>query len=74
MRSMFLIPYTAAPDFSFTPSTAQSEQIRSDRQIDDLALVSIEAGGSIDFEMQAYSFRKLIEGVLFNDEKLIGFK
>ena len=66
-----LIPYTAAPDFSFTPSTAQSEQIRSDRQIDDLALVSIEAGGSIDFEMQAYSFRKLIEGVLFNDENLL---
>ena len=61
------IPFTAAPDFSFNPQTAQSEEIRSDRQTDDLALVGIEAGGGIDFELQPETYDDLLEGVFYND-------
>ncbi len=60
------IPYTAAPDFSFNPQTTQSEEIRADRQTDDLALVGIEAGGSIDFELQPQNFDEILEAVLYN--------
>ena len=61
------IPYTAAPDFSFNPQTVQSEEIRADRQTDDLALVGIEAGGSIDFEFALNTYNELIAAAFYND-------
>lgn len=63
------IPFTAAPDFSFNPSTVQSAEIRADRQIDDLPLVGIEAGGSVEIEFAYGKFDELILGALFNSWK-----
>ena len=62
-----IIPYTAAPDFSFNPNTVISNTIRSDRMIDDLKLVGIEAGGSVEFEYAYGQFDELISGAFYND-------
>ena len=61
------IPFTAAPDFAFTPSTVQSQEIRSDRQVDDLPLVGAEAGGSLDIEFSFKRFDDLLAGAFFNN-------
>ena len=60
------IPFTAAPDFSNNPQTTQSQEIRSDRMTDDLPLVGIEVGGSIDIEFQMYTYQELMEGAFFD--------
>ena len=60
------IPFTAAPDFSFNPNTVQSTEIRSDRQKDDLSLVGIEAGGSVDIELAISRYDDLLEAALFD--------
>ena len=61
-----IIPYTAAPDFSFNPNTVISNTIRSDRMIDDLKLVGIEAGGSVEFEFAYGQFDDLLAGAFYN--------
>ena len=62
-----LIPFTAAPDFSYTPSTVQSQTIRSDRQIDDLIFVGSETGGSVEFEFSYGRYNDLLEGAFWHD-------
>lgn len=61
------IPFTAAPDFSFNPTTVQSSEIRSDRQTDDLSLVGIEAGGSVELEFSYGRYDDLIEAALYDN-------
>ena len=61
------LPFTASPDFVYNPNTVVSTAIRSDRQIDDLKLVGIEAGGSIDFEFSYGRFDGLIDGAFANE-------
>lgn len=60
------IRLTGAPDLAFTPQTVTSEELRSDRQVSDLALVGAQAGGSIPFEMSYGSHDSLLEAALFN--------
>lgn len=57
---------TGAPSLAFAPGTVESEQIRSDRQLDDLPLVSGEAAGDINAEHAFEVHDILLEGAIFN--------
>lgn len=57
---------TGLPGLAFTPETVVSEQIRSDRQIDDLALVGGEAAGDVNGELRFRAHDLLLEGAFFN--------
>jgi len=57
---------TGAPNLAFVPETVVSEKIRSDRQIDDLALVGGEASGDINSELAFRVHDILLEGAFFN--------
>lgn len=45
--------------------TVQSDEVRSDRQISDLAEVGSSAAGGIDFELSAVAWREMIEAGIF---------
>ena len=66
------IPFTSAGDFSFTPITAESTEIRSDRQKDDLPVVGQEVGGSLDLELSYGKYDDLIAGAFYNNWKMLG--
>ena len=55
---------TGTPSLGFTPNSIQSTEIRSDRQVSDLALVGAEAGGDVGFELSYGTFDSLIESAL----------
>lgn len=57
---------TGAPSLAKTPQTEVSNEIRSDRNIADLALVGIEAGGQVDHELSFRSLDTIIEGAMFD--------
>ena len=57
---------TGLPGLAFTPETVVSEQIRADRQIDDLALVGGEAKGDINGELRFRAYDLLLEGAFFS--------
>lgn len=62
-----ILSITGAPDFALIVNTATSEELRSDRQTDDLALVGIEAGGSIEFEYAYKKYDALIAGFFYDE-------
>ena len=49
-----------------TPSTATSDEIRSDRMIADQFKVSTESGGGFDFEFSGLTFDTLLEGAMYD--------
>lgn len=57
---------TGAPNLAFNPETVVSEKIRSDRQVDDLALVGAESSGDINSELAFRVHDILLEGAFFN--------
>ena len=61
-----LLRITGAPDLAFTPQTTVSEELRSDRQVSDLALVGATAGGGLPIELSYGSFDKIIQAAMFS--------
>lgn len=61
-----LLRITGAPDLAFTPQTTVSEELRSDRQVSDLALVGATAGGGLPIELSYGTFDKLIQAAMFS--------
>ena len=53
-------------DFAATKETSASDEIRSDRQVSDLAELSFTSGGSLAFEKSLTTFDDLLEGALCN--------
>ena len=58
--------YTGTPSLAFAPQTVQSAEIRSDRQVTDLALIGGQAGGDVDFELSAQAFDPFLASVVFS--------
>lgn len=52
---------------NFTANTANSEEIRSDRQISDIIRTGVEAGGDVGIEFSFGSHDDLFEGAMYND-------
>lgn len=65
-KTLQALRYTGAPGLAFTPTTIESEEIRSDRQTTDLILVGGEAGGDTNFELSFAAFDQLIESALMS--------
>lgn len=51
---------------SATPTTNQSEEIRSDRMIADQFKVSVDVGGGLDYEFSATTYDGLLEGTMYD--------
>ena len=58
--------YTSS-SLAYAPNTVTSDEIRSDRQITDLALVGFESSGNTNHELSFDAFHDLFEGAFFND-------
>lgn len=57
---------TAAPDLAVNPETVVSDEIASDRNISDLALVGIGSGGSLNHEISFEALDLIYEGAMSN--------
>ena len=61
-----ILPIVSASDFGFNPSSSVSEAIRSDRQVPDSKLTSIEASGGLEVEFAYGTYDDLLEGSFAN--------
>jgi len=57
--------FTGSPNLGFQPTSVQSAEIRSDRQVSDLVLVGGEAGGNVNFELSALTLDSFLQSALF---------
>src|SRR5882672_3003882 len=67
-------PATALKEFRFTQEslefnaqTAQSEEIRNDRQVSDIIRTSVNATGDVGIELSYGTHDDMLEGAFFND-------
>ena len=57
---------TGTPGLGYVPTTVQSDEIREDRNVTDLALVDAEATGEIAMELSHGAQDTILEGLMFN--------
>lgn len=57
---------TGAPSLAFTPITVTSNEIREDRNVQDLILVGAEAGGDTNHELSYGALDTILRGLMFN--------
>lgn len=65
-QSLKQLRITGTPNMAQVPQTITSNEIRPDREVTDLILVGVEAGGDIAMEQSYGALDDLLEGVFFN--------
>lgn len=65
-QSLEQLRLTGTPNLAGSPQTLVSNEIRPDREVQDLILVGVEAGGDIGFEQSYGSLDTVLESLLFN--------
>lgn len=66
VQSLKQLRITGTPNLGQAPQTTLSNEIRPDREVADLILTGVEAGGDVGFEQSFGALDEILEGVLFN--------